>query len=314
MKKVIVFLYIDENDKTNKYLATLKKELEDFEIKTFKELNNNDFKSCEVAIIYDATKEQLDSFHNLLWVQSVKAGIEKLLGQLKDSQINISRLIDNQLSDTMAKSVLAWVYYIQKNMYLYKNQQLQKQWKELEEKENADTNIAILGLGELGIVTANTLLKNDFKVSAWARSKKNVKNIEMYYGNEGLDKILQSADIIVCLLPLSDKTRNLINKEKIKLMKKDASFINFARGPIVDYEALEKSINQNQLQHAILDVFNIEPLDKNSTLWSNKNITILPHISAVTNIKTASEIIISNINGYFLEDKIPLFVNKELGY
>jgi len=314
MKKVIAFLYIEENEKTNKYLTVFKNELKKFEIKTFKELNDNDFKSCEVAIVYDASKEQLDSFYNIVWVQSVRAGIEKLLGQLKDTKINISRLIDNQLSYTMSKSVLAWVYYIQKNMYSYKNQQLQKQWIALEEKENEDTNIAILGLGELGLVSANTLLENDFKVSAWARSQKDVKNIEMYYGSEGLDQILQNADIIVCLLPLSHKTKNLINKEKIQLMKKTASFINFARGPIVDYVSLENSINQNQLQHAILDVFDIEPLDKNSTLWNNKNITILPHISAVTNITTASKIIISNINDYYLQNKTPLFVNKDVGY
>ncbi len=64
----------------------------------------------------------------------------------------------------------------------------------------------------------------------------------------------------------------------------------------------------------VLDVFKIEPLEKNSSLWNNKNISILPHISALTNIKTASNIIANNIIRYYADKKTPLFIDKKLGY
>ncbi|NQY20278.1 MAG: glyoxylate/hydroxypyruvate reductase A [Campylobacteraceae bacterium] len=314
MKKIIVFLYLTNNKKAKKYLSYFKEQLKDFDLKTFEELKKDELERCKVAIVLDSTKEQLQSFPNLIWVQSVKAGVEKLIEQLNGSQVQISRLIDNQLSYTMANTVLAWVYCIQKNIYAYKIQQNNSIWNEIEEQENEDTNIAILGLGELGLKSANKLLENDFKISAWARSKKDVKNIKMYYGDDGLDEILTHADIVVCLLPLSKSTRNIISKDKINLMKKGSAFINFARGAIVDYEAIELSINNGQIKHAVLDVFNTEPLDKNSTLWANEKISILPHVSAITNLKTASKISSDNVNKYYNEGKFPSFINKELGY
>jgi len=314
MKKIIVFLYITNNKKAKKYLSYFKEQLKDFDIKTFEELTKEELQRCEVAIVLDATKEQLQSFSNLIWVQSTKAGVEKLIEQLNGSSVQISRLIDNQLSYTMANSVLAWVYYIQKNIYEYKIQQNHSIWNEIEEQENEDTNIAILGLGELGLKSANKLLENDFKINAWARSKKDVQNIKMHYGDDGLNQILKHADIVVCLLPLSKSTKNIISKDKINLMKKGSVFINFARGPIVDYEAIELSVNTGQIKHAVLDVFNTEPLDKNSTLWTNKNISVLPHVSAITNLKTASKIASDNVIKYYNEGKLPSFINKELGY
>jgi glyoxylate/hydroxypyruvate reductase A len=314
MQKLIAILYLEENEKTLKYLEYFQAHLSDFEVKSFENLSEEDFNTCEVAIVIDASSEQLQSFNNLFWVQSIRAGVEKLIGQLKDSTIQISRLVDKQLTYTMANSALAWVYYLQKNMYDYKLQQHDCNWNEIEERENEDTTIALLGLGELGIASANKLLDNDFKVSAWARSNKEVKNIQMYYGDDGLNEILKHADIVLCLLPLSPETTNLINGDKIKYMKKGASFINFARGPIVDYEALEQSINEGQIKHAVLDVFKVEPLEKTSSLWKNKNISILPHISAVTNIKTASKISANNIIRYYKEGTTPLFINKKLGY
>ena len=220
MKKIITFLYTKDTKKIKQYLAILQTLLKDFDLRTFEQLSKDDFKKCEVAIVSDATKEQLECFSNLIWVQSVSAGIENILSHLKDSKVQISRLVDKQLAYTMSNSVLAWVYYIQKNMYLYKLQQNDSIWNEIYEKEHKDTNIAILGLGELGLASANKLLQNDFKISTWARSKKDVQNIQMYYGDDGLNKILKYADIVVCLLPLSDTTTNLINKEKIKYMKK----------------------------------------------------------------------------------------------
>ena len=314
MKKIITFLYTKDTKKTKKYLYILQKKLKDFDIRTFEQLSKDEFKKCEVAIIFNTTKEQLECFSSLIWVQSVRAGIENILMHLKHSKVQISRLVDKQIAYTMSNSVLAWVYYIQKNMYTYKLQQNNSIWNEIDEKENKDTNIAILGLGKLGMASANKLLQNDFKISAWARSKKDVQNIKMYYGDDGLNEILKHADIVVCLLPLSDETTNLISKEKIKDMKEGSSFINFARGPIVDYEALEQSLHNGQIKHAVLDVFDIEPLEKNSSLWNNKNINILPHIAAVTNIKTASKIIANKIIRYYADEKIPLFIDKKLGY
>ena len=127
-------------------------------------------------------------------------------------------------------------------------------------------------------------------------------------------ELLKQSDILISLLPLSKETKNLFDQKKLELLKKNASVINFSRAAIFDYKALTLLLDKKHLKHAVLDVFEEEPLDKESFLWKHEDITILPHISAPTNKKAASRIAYANINEYFVNNKQPLFVDKNKGY
>lgn len=143
---------------------------------------------------------------------------------------------------------------------------------------------------------------------------KKIEGISTYYGSEGLQESLKKADIVVCLLPLTKETKNLLNKEKLDLLHNKASIINFARGAIIDYEYLLEKLGKKELSHAILDVFDTEPLPSSSSIWENEDITVLPHISAPTNMKTASKIASKNIYEYFEKGIIPISVDTKKGY
>ncbi len=119
---------------------------------------------------------------------------------------------------------------------------------------------------------------------------------------------------MLVLLPLTDGTRGLLNKERFGSLKKGAAIINFARGPIIEMPALLDCLENADVSHAVLDVFEQEPLNASSPLWSHPDITILPHISAPTDIDTASKIVGKNIARYIEEGVMPDIVARSKGY
>ncbi|WP_417324366.1 NAD(P)-dependent oxidoreductase [Halarcobacter sp.] len=314
MKKIVPFVSGCDEETTNLWLKHLQGQMNEYKIIPFEKLSEEQKLSSTVAIVANPNPKDIAQLKNLKWIQSLWAGVEKLLQDLPNSSFKIVRMTDPQLANTMAQSVLAWTLYLHKNMPLYLKQQKQKQWKQHIETLPEERNILVLGLGNLGEKSAKKLKENGFSVSGWARSKKEIEGVTTFYGEDGLTQALKSADIVVCLLPLTDETKNLLDKSKLDLLHKKASIINFARGPIIDYEYLVKKLDNKELSHAVLDVFDIEPLATSSSLWENENITVLPHISAPTNMKTASKIASKNILEYFEKDIIPVFVDTNKGY
>ena len=314
MKNCIVFVSSLEEEVNILWLEHLKPVFKNYEIVLFKDLKEENYNKIEVAIVANPNVQELLNLKNLKWVQSLWAGVEKLVNELEATDFNISRMIDKSMSEVMSDSVLAWSFYLYKDMPLYKKQQNQTLWIEHEIKEKNEITITVLGLGELGLASVLKLKNNGFNVKAWSRSKKEIEGISTYYGNSALEELLKQSDILISLLPLSKETKNLFDQKKLKLLKKNASVINFSRAAIFDYKALCLLLDKKHLKHAVLDVFEEEPLAKDSFLWKHEDITILPHISAPTNKKTASRIAYANINEYFVNNKEPLFVDKNKGY
>ncbi|KAF1369622.1 glyoxylate/hydroxypyruvate reductase GhrB [Yokenella regensburgei] len=97
-----------------------------------------------------------------------------------------------------------------------------------------------------------------------------------------LDSLLQEADFVCLILPLTDETRHLFSAEQFKKMKSSAIFINAGRGPVVDETALIAALKQGEIHAAGLDVFEQEPLPTDSPLLSMPNVVALPHIGSAT--------------------------------
>jgi glyoxylate/hydroxypyruvate reductase A len=161
---------------------------------------------------------------------------------------------------------------------------------------------------------AQRLKDNGFQVSGWSRSAKQIDEIETFSGDTGLQDILQQSDILLCLLPLTASTRALLNAERLALLPRGASVINFARGPIIESQALVNSLDRGHLKHAVLDVFDQEPLPRENPLWAHSAITILPHISAPTTMESATKIVAKNIGCYRQTGELPTAVDISRGY
>ena len=314
MKKIIPFVSDSSVESKDIWLSYLERTMSEYKIILFEHLSPEEILNADVAIVANPNPADIAQMKNLLWVQSLWAGVEKLLQDIPDASFDIVRMVDPKLADTMSQSVLAWTLYLHKNMPLYKQQQVNKIWKQHLEVLPEDKTVAILGLGNLGLASALKLKENGFNVLGWGRSPKEIQGVTTYHGDAGLLQILKAADIVVCLLPLTPETNNLLDKRKLDLLSSNSAVINFARAAIIDYKYLLEKIENSELSHAVLDVFDSEPLDEHSALWQDANITILPHISAPTNMKSAAAITAKHINEFFILDKKPTFVDKQKGY
>ena len=141
--------------------------------------------------------------------------------------------------------------------------------------------LGIIGCGNIGSIVANRALGLQFKVIVFDPFLQNEKAKEMGVEKVDLDTLFKRSDFISLHTPLTDKTKNIINKDSFKKMKKGVRIINCARGGLVDENALKENLENGQVASAALDVFVNEP-PTNSPLIGTKNLIMTPHLGAST--------------------------------
>lgn len=314
MNSVIPFVSQISAEDEEDWIRALSAGLPDEEIIPFANLSESQRAQAHIAIVANPKPDDLAKLPNIVWIQSVWAGVERLIGELRDRPFEIVRMVDPEMSRTMAEAVLSWTLYLHRGMPAYAQQQKERKWVELPYKKPSQKTVGILGLGQLGAMAGAKLADAGFNVTGWSRSKKEIQNIDTKSGREGLIQVVSEADILVLLLPLSDETRGLLNKDIFDKMRPGTSLINFARGPIINDADLLKALDAGLIDHAVLDVFHEEPLPKENPFWGHDKVTVLPHISAPTDFDTATAIVAENIRTYRNTGSLPITVNKDRGY
>lgn len=167
-------------------------------------------------------------------------------------------------------------------------------------REICGRTVGIIGLGRIGMMTAKLFQAFGAKVIACNRSKsEEAEALGIEY--KTLEEVLQESDIVSLNLPLNDETRGFLSADKIALMKKDAVFINCARGPIVDNAALAKALNEDRLGYACVDVFDMEPpIPAEYPLLHAKNTLLTPHQAFISeeSMLRRAKIVFDNVYAY----------------
>lgn len=312
MQQPIAFVANIDQDEAIMWLELLGRIMPNEQVVAFDQVP--DLTNVEIAIVANPRADELLQLPNLKWIQSLWAGVEGILKQESLSHIPLVRMTDPNLAATMAEAVLAWTLYLHRDMPLYAEQQQARVWKQQAFVRAEERTVGILGLGNLGLKAAETLRTAHFNVIGWSRTPKDLEGVEAFAGDEGLGHILGQSDILVNLLPHTPSTRSLLRTETFAQMKPGASLINFGRGATVVPDALMAALDEDHLKHAVLDVFEEEPLPDDNALWHHPRVTILPHISAPTDPKTASQLVAENISLYRNSGALPMTVDRAMGY
>ena len=127
-------------------------------------------------------------------------------------------------------------------------------------RPSRDVRIGILGMGDIGAVTAERLPMFDFQVFGWSRTRKDVPGVNSFAGQEELPQFLAHCDIMVCMLPLTPETESILNAKLFAGLPKGAWVINVGRGGHCKEEDLIAALDSDHLAGAVLDVFQTEPL------------------------------------------------------
>ena len=310
----IPLIFAREHADRDSWLKALQAAIPQHQLVDAARMKDSECHGIKVAITANPAPDDVLRFPDLLWVQSLWAGVEGMLGHESLSHLDIVRLIDPLLADTMAEAALAWTLYLHRDMPTYRQQQNQHCWKPQPWKPASERHVGVLGCGELGMAAIKKLTDNNFKVSGWSRSPRLLIGATHLSGEEGLETLLATADIVLLLLPLTPETRHLINAERLKHLKPQASLINFGRGGLINADDLLARLDAGAVKHAVLDVFETEPLPAESPLWAHSSVTVLPHISAPTPMRSAAKTVAENINRWFEEGVRPTVVNRAAGY
>lgn len=316
MSKRLPIAFVSRSDASSEagWIAALNAAMPEEMIISFSEMSDEQKRETEIAIVANPDPAHIAVLPGLKWVHSLWAGVERLVAELGHSSPPLVRLVDPELSRVMAEAVLAWTYYLQRDMPAYRHQQQQRVWSELEYRHPNDMTVGLIGLGELGTASALKLKDAGFNVVGWSRSQKTLDGIETVSGEDGLSILLQRSDIVVCLVPLTEQTRGLLHSGRLSEMKKGASLINFARGPIIVIDDLLTMLDSDHLSHAVLDVFEVEPLPQSSPLWQHAKVTVLPHISGPTGLESSARIVAQNIRNWRATGTLPVTVDMQRGY
>ena len=269
---------------------------------------------AEIAVVANPDPADLKRLPALRWMQSLWAGVDRLVAELGADAPPIARLVDPELARVMAESVLAWTLYLLRDMPAYARHQRERRWIQAPYRAPANTRVSLLGLGALGSAAAQRLIEAGFQVAGWSRSPKALDGVATVCGLEGLPALLARTDIAICLTPLTPATRGLINRRTLALLPEGAALVNFSRGPIVVAADLIAALDSGRLSHAVLDVFDEEPLPPQSPLWAHPGVTVLPHIAAPTNRDTAAAIVADTIRRYRADGSLPPTVDRRRGY
>jgi glyoxylate/hydroxypyruvate reductase A len=313
MAEPIALVGCKSPDQEAEYLSILAAAMPEERLIPFRAMGDADRAAARVAVVANPDPAEVAALPNLVWVQSLWAGVEKLVGAF-DRPLPIVRLVDREMARTMAEAVLAWTYYLQRDMPTYARQQRERTWQPHPYRKPSETTVGLLGLGALGLAAAERLVGAGFSVVGWSRTPKDAHGLDVAHGLDALPQMLGRCDILVCLIPLTPETRGLVNAARLAALRPGASLINFARGPIVVTADLIAALDRGHLGHAVLDVFDAEPLPAESPLWSHPAVTVLPHVSGPTDMDSAAATVAANLRAYRRSGQPPAGLDPARGY
>lgn len=269
---------------------------------------------AEVILTYgeDLTEEHIQQAKKLKWIMVASAGIDQLpFNALEKYDI----LVTNSKgvhAIPMAEYCMAMMLQVSRQAnVLSENQQLHKWDRRVRMEELYEKTVLIIGTGAIGQTTAK--LTQAFGMNVWGVNSdgRAVDHFDNTYKMSEVNDLLPKADFVISILPSTVQTKGLLNKEFFLHMKENAVFINIGRGDVVVEKDLIEVLHINSSIHAVLDVFETEPLPADHQLWDMENVTITPHLSGITKryLPRAMEIFKSNL-GYYIRNERTEMKNK----
>lgn len=275
--------------------AKLKKELAEELIRKFPSISFNFYKNideargsledADILITYgeDLTDQIIEKANTLKWIMVISAGLDQMpFAAIKKKGILVTNARGiHQIP--MAEYTLAMILQVaRQTKQLIKNEEAHIWDRLVPMTELNGKTIGILGTGAIGTQIAKYAKVFNMNTIGFNRSGRIIEEFEEMVTIETIDKLLNNSDFIVSVLPSTKETDGLLNKQMFEKMKETAVFINIGRGKNIVESDLIEVLDKGKLAHAVLDVFEEEPLPKGHPFWDSENITVTPHLSGIS--------------------------------
>jgi glyoxylate/hydroxypyruvate reductase A len=253
-------------------------------------------------------------FPNLEVVFATSAGVDQFdLSDLPEP-IEVVRMLDPGIAQGIVEYVCFAVLSLHREIPLYLEQQRQNQWQDRPLTPARQRRVGVMGLGNLGVAALQALRPFGFSLSGWARSEKDIEGVQCFAGQAQLMPFLSQCDLLICLLPLTDDTRGILNAQTFAALPHGARLINLGRGGHLVEADLLAALASGQIEHAVLDVLNDEPPAPDHPYFQHPRIWLTPHIGAMTSPDTAFDVLLTNIRRHQRGEAMHGKIARDEGY
>jgi len=273
-----------------------------------------DPEAVEIALCFRARPGTFKGMTNLKAILATGAGVDGLFEDPDLPDAPIARIVDPWMADQMAGWAVYAVHHFYRRFDAYAGQQARGEWRELGAWRAAPPKVGLLGYGAIGKRVGEALASLGFDIAAWTRGPRDTPGVNHFHGRDGLRPFLAESHFLICLLPLTDETRNVIDAAALAAMPKPAYLINLARGGHVVTDDLVAALEKGEVAGAFLDVTEPEPLPADHSLWRMPNVRITPHCSGPTNAETAADQVAANIRRALAGAPLENLVPRQRGY
>ena len=270
------------------------------------------------ATVWKPDKGSLAALPNIQVIFSLGAGVDHVATDPTLPDVPLVRFVDPDLTGRMVEwVVLQCLKHLRRDLD-YARLQAKGEWRELEAPAAREMRVGIMGMGELGRAAAAALSALGFPVAGWSRSGTPVEGIEVF-GGDALDAFLARTDMLVCLLPLTEATRGIIDANLIAKLATDGPFgapvvINAGRGGHQVEDDLVAALKDGRLYGASLDVFGTEPLPESAPFWGLPNVVVTPHMAAVSSGRALAGHVARQIERFERGEPLEHVVDRARGY
>ncbi len=256
----------------------------------------------------------LSCFPNLEVLFSIGAGIDQFDLAAIPPEVALARMVEPGIVGGMVEYVTLATLSLHREWLAYREQQRAATWQARRVQPASARRVGVLGLGVLAQAVLAQLRSLGFNCAGWSRSQHTIAGVDCYSGADGLQSFLERTDILICLLPLTDSTRGILNRSLFAALPRGAALIQCGRGPHLDQQALLDALDAGQLSQAVLDVCEPEPLPADHPFWQHPRIMLTPHVASMTQPETAVEVVLDNIRRHQSGQELTGLVERTRGY
>ncbi|SDP51383.1 D-2-hydroxyacid dehydrogenase [Desulforhopalus singaporensis] len=229
----------------------------------------------------------------LQWVQSMWAGVTPLIAPSRGKQFVVTG-VKSVFGHAIAEYVICYLLVCERNVIGRFCKQQQAQWDESTPGTLDGKNIGIMGLGSIGGAIARTAKFFRMNVFGFSRGGTRPPEVDRHFLPHQLADFVKELDYLVCVLPDTPGTSNLIDRAIFRIMRDTALIVNVGRGNAIDEASLVEALETGEIAGAVLDVFCSEPLARSHPLWKTPNTFITSHTAAKSLPEDVAPVFIAN--------------------
>lgn len=272
-------------------------------------------RQADYAVLWAPTSAFFDSQQHLKAIFNIGAGADGVLKLANlPPGVPIIRLNDAGMAVQMAEYVCHALFRFARGFKALEGNAAQSLWLPHPPIERKRFPVGVMGLGDIGSAVARAIVAFGYPVYGFSRSLHHVDGVTTYAGQENLAAFLSEVRVLVCLLPLTAETESILNADTFSKLKPQACLINVGRGKHLVEADLLSALASGQIASATLDVFREEPLPAGHPFWTDSNITVTPHIAAITVRRESVAQIATKIRALALGETVAGVVARDRGY